>query len=135
MNRIASFEQQFRQEIAVLTADSCYQYFFAQRLNAIAIVNAARQRFSWHEGVPSLASQAVLAGRIEKKVEVSQELELGSAFAFLDSGVTAFDSSLRCERRLVRVDGIEPTQPAWKAGVLQLNYTREKGGLRSNGWR
>ena len=81
MNRIASFEQQFRQEIAVLTADSCYQYFFAQRLNAIAIGNAARQRFSWHEGVPSLASQAVLAGRIEKKVEVSQGLELGSAFA------------------------------------------------------
>ena len=41
-------------------------------------------------------------------------------------GVTAFDSSLRCERRLVRVDGIEPTQPAWKAGVLPLNYTRFK---------
>ena len=31
---------------------------------------------------------------------------------------------LRCERRLVRVDGIEPTTPAWKAGVLPLNYTR-----------
>gem|GEM_PF-3583429 len=26
---------------------------------------------------------------------------------------------------LVRVDGIEPTQPAWKAGVLPLNYTRD----------
>jgi hypothetical protein len=25
---------------------------------------------------------------------------------------------------MVRVDGIEPTTPAWKAGVLPLNYTR-----------
>ena len=25
---------------------------------------------------------------------------------------------------LERVMGIEPTQPAWKAGVLPLNYTR-----------
>jgi hypothetical protein len=29
---------------------------------------------------------------------------------------------------VVRVDGIEPTRPAWKAGVLPLNYTREKWG-------
>lgn len=35
-----------------------------------------------------------------------------------------FSGSAGCERRLVRVDGIEPTQPAWKAGVLPLNYTR-----------
>ena len=27
--------------------------------------------------------------------------------------------------KMVRVDGIEPTQPAWKAGVLPLNYTRK----------
>lgn len=26
--------------------------------------------------------------------------------------------------RLVRADGIEPTRPAWKAGVLPLNYAR-----------
>src|SRR5215216_926776 len=25
---------------------------------------------------------------------------------------------------LVRADGIEPTRPAWKAGVLPLNYAR-----------
>gem|GEM_PF-1737246 len=25
---------------------------------------------------------------------------------------------------LVRVDGIEPTRPLWKSGVLPLNYTR-----------
>ena len=25
--------------------------------------------------------------------------------------------------KLVQVDGIEPTNPAWKAGVLPLNYT------------
>ena len=27
-----------------------------------------------------------------------------------------------------RVMGIEPTYPAWKAGVLPLNYTRIKSG-------
>ena len=27
-------------------------------------------------------------------------------------------------RELERVMGIEPTRPAWKAGVLPLNYTR-----------
>ncbi len=26
-----------------------------------------------------------------------------------------------------RVMGIEPTRPAWKAGILPLNYTRIKG--------
>ncbi len=26
-----------------------------------------------------------------------------------------------------RVMGIEPTRPAWKAGILPLNYTRTKG--------
>ena len=26
-----------------------------------------------------------------------------------------------------RVMGIEPTQPAWKAGILPLNYTRRNG--------
>jgi hypothetical protein len=29
---------------------------------------------------------------------------------------------------LKRVMGIEPTYPAWKAGVLPLNYTRTKSG-------
>lgn len=28
---------------------------------------------------------------------------------------------------MVRADGIEPTTPAWKAGVLPLNYARGKG--------
>ena len=28
------------------------------------------------------------------------------------------------EDKLERVMGIEPTYPAWKAGVLPLNYTR-----------
>ena len=27
-------------------------------------------------------------------------------------------------KRMERVMGIEPTYPAWKAGVLPLNYTR-----------
>ena len=36
------------------------------------------------------------------------------------------DSTLRVDRRrLERVMGIEPTQSAWKAGVLPLNYTRD----------
>lgn len=26
---------------------------------------------------------------------------------------------------MVRADGIEPTTPAWKAGVLPLNYARK----------
>ena len=33
-----------------------------------------------------------------------------------------FDSSFSCEEFLERVMGIEPTRPAWKAGVLPLNY-------------
>ena len=31
---------------------------------------------------------------------------------------------LSYKRILERVMGIEPTQPAWKAGILPLNYTR-----------
>ena len=27
-----------------------------------------------------------------------------------------------------RVKGIEPSQPAWKAGALPLSYTRKVGG-------
>lgn len=27
-------------------------------------------------------------------------------------------------KKMERVMGIEPTQPAWKAGILPLNYTR-----------
>ena len=30
----------------------------------------------------------------------------------------------RCNGRMERVMGIEPTYPAWKAGILPLNYTR-----------
>lgn len=30
---------------------------------------------------------------------------------------------------LERVMGIEPTRPAWKAGILPLNYTRMDGVL------
>ena len=28
------------------------------------------------------------------------------------------------QARMERVMGIEPTRPAWKAGILPLNYTR-----------
>jgi hypothetical protein len=31
------------------------------------------------------------------------------------------------ERSMVRLDGIEPTTPAWKAEVLPLNYSRAAG--------
>jgi hypothetical protein len=31
----------------------------------------------------------------------------------------------RANSRMERADGIEPTRPAWKAGVLPLNYARE----------
>ena len=30
-----------------------------------------------------------------------------------------------------RVMGIEPTRPAWKAGILPLNYTRMDGRIRN----
>ncbi len=29
---------------------------------------------------------------------------------------------------MVRADGIEPSTPAWKAGVLPLNYARLRKG-------
>lgn len=31
------------------------------------------------------------------------------------------------DRILVRLEGIEPSTPAWKAEVLPLNYSREQG--------
>jgi hypothetical protein len=34
---------------------------------------------------------------------------------------------------MVRADGIEPTRPAWKAGVLPLNYAREAQGRSFSG--
>ena len=36
--------------------------------------------------------------------------------------------------KLERVMGIEPTQPAWKAGILPLNYTRIANDIISNGY-
>ena len=42
----------------------------------------------------------------------------------------AYGLEVRCSiqlsyrRKMERVMGIEPTQPAWKAGILPLNYTR-----------
>lgn len=38
------------------------------------------------------------------------------------------------KRKLERVMGIEPTQPAWKAGILPLNYTRTKAFPRAPGF-
>jgi hypothetical protein len=37
--------------------------------------------------------------------------------------------------RLERVDGIEPTIPLWKRGVLPLNYTRGAASAASGGGR
>ena len=34
------------------------------------------------------------------------------------------------QARMERVMGIEPTRPAWKAGILPLNYTRIDGRIR-----
>ena len=33
------------------------------------------------------------------------------------------------QARMERVMGIEPTRPAWKAGILPLNYTRIEGAV------
>ena len=30
------------------------------------------------------------------------------------------------QKNMERADGIEPTRPAWKAGVLPLNYARNE---------
>ena len=37
---------------------------------------------------------------------------------------------LSYRRIMERVMGIEPTRPAWKAGILPLNYTRMDGRIR-----
>ena len=34
------------------------------------------------------------------------------------------------QARMERVMGIEPTRPAWKAGILPLNYTRMGAALQ-----
>ena len=47
--------------------------------------------------------------------------------AELQAHIRAF---ARRKKNLERVMGIEPTQPAWKAGVLPLNYTRIFSYLR-----
>ncbi len=38
-------------------------------------------------------------------------------------------------QKMERVKGIEPSQPAWKAGILPLNYTRWSGRRDSNSRR
>ncbi len=43
------------------------------------------------------------------------------------SSATSYPHGFNCcdrTEKLERVMGIEPTRPAWKAGVLPLNYTR-----------
>ena len=37
---------------------------------------------------------------------------------------TELQAHLFCGKKVERVMGIEPTYPAWKAGVLPMNYTR-----------
>ena len=49
-------------------------------------------------------------------------VKLGSTFPVLDRAGDGKPRSVGGE--LVRADGIEPTRPAWKAGVLPLNYAR-----------
>jgi hypothetical protein len=46
--------------------------------------------------------------------------------------VSTIDELCKCfaritEKEMVRADGIEPSTPAWKAGVLPLNYARLRG--------
>ena len=41
--------------------------------------------------------------------------------------ITIFYSRVEYQHYCERVIGIEPTSPAWKAGVLPLNYTRRVG--------
>ena len=38
------------------------------------------------------------------------------------------------QARMERVMGIEPTRPAWKAGILPLNYTRKRLPPQMSAW-
>ena len=48
--------------------------------------------------------------------------------------ISPFQKALRISTEK-RVMGIEPTYPAWKAGVLPLNYTRTKSGWQDSNLR
>ena len=63
--------------------------------------------------------------RIRFKMVVGDGFEPSKAWP-VDLQSTAFDRSATPPRRtsLERVEGIEPSQSAWKADVLPLNYTR-----------
>ena len=44
-------------------------------------------------------------------------------------GASPHGKSKTCRCKMERVLGIEPTRPAWKAGILPLNYTRKNQSL------
>ena len=44
-------------------------------------------------------------------------------------GASPHGKSKTCRCKMERVMGIEPTRPAWKAGILPLNYTRKNQSL------
>ena len=54
-------------------------------------------------------------------------MELITGFEPVTSSLPRKCSTAELRRRIERVMGIEPTSPAWKAGVLPLNYTRKVG--------
>ena len=56
-----------------------------------------------------------------------QSFEPTTGFEPVTSSLPRKCSTAELRRRIERVMGIEPTSPAWKAGVLPLNYTRTVG--------
>ena len=75
-----------------------------------------RRIYAPPNGAPAKPPRSFVGkGEARKQVELSPQAEAGPA---------DFASTLE------RVMGIEPTRPAWKAGILPLNYTRMVGRIR-----
>ena len=80
---------------------------------------------TWHSNQLSYTHHLVCCGHIKRYARRLGALE----------GTRTPDPLLRrqllyppeLQAHMERVMGIEPTRPAWKAGILPLNYTREWG--------
>jgi hypothetical protein len=78
-------------------------------------------------GLARLSGKVRLRVRREVRLETSRNAAGESAAKLAPAGrvLRTCPRIRRRERGVVRADGIEPTRPAWKAGVLPLNYARE----------